>query len=54
VKYQWPDAARVKLEISPDIQAKGKLRSSIRDTAWLSADTVNTGGAAAAGSLPKT
>ena len=32
MKYQWPDAARVKLEISPEIHASGKLRSSRRAT----------------------
>ena len=46
VKYQWPELARVKLEISPPIQVSGKLRSSNRATCWLSAVTVSTGGAA--------
>jgi hypothetical protein len=48
VKYQWPDAARVKLDISPETHASGKLRSNIRATAWFNADTVSTGGAISA------
>ena len=43
VKYQWPELARVKLEISPAIQVSGNERSSRRATAWLSAETVITG-----------
>jgi hypothetical protein len=39
VKYQCPELARVKLEISPEIHVNGKLRSSNCATAWLSADT---------------
>jgi hypothetical protein len=46
VKYQWPEAARVKLEISPAIQVRGNERSSRRATAWFRALTVSTGGAA--------
>jgi hypothetical protein len=48
VKYQWPELARVKLDISPDIHVSGKLRSSRRLTAWLSALTEIT---AACGAL---
>jgi c-di-GMP-binding flagellar brake protein YcgR len=44
VKYQCPDAARVKLEISPEIQASGKFLSNIRATAWFRAETVSAGG----------
>jgi hypothetical protein len=42
VKYQWPELARVKFEISPDIHCKGKERSSRRATAWLRALTEMT------------
>lgn len=35
----------MKLEISPEIQDKGKLRSSMRDTAWFKAETLRTAGA---------
>jgi hypothetical protein len=35
----------VKFEISPEIQDKGKLRSSMRDTAWFKAETLRTVGA---------
>jgi uncharacterized membrane protein len=44
VKYQWPEAACVKFEISPETHASGKLRSSILATAWFSAETVIAGG----------
>ena len=30
MKYQWPELARVKLEISPAIQVRGNERSSSR------------------------
>src|SRR5690606_26736744 len=40
VKYQWPDAAWVKLEISPRTHNDGMLRSNNWPTAWFSWATV--------------
>ena len=53
-KYQWPLAARVKLEISPRTQPSGKLRSSNPAIRRLTSLTVSTSwpprvGAAGAG-----
>ena len=44
VKYQWPEGARVRLEISPAIQARGRLRSKARRAMRLSSLTLMTGG----------
>ncbi len=38
-KYQWPLAARVKFDTSPDTQHSGKARSSIEPIARFSAET---------------
>ncbi|CPN83036.1 Uncharacterised protein [Bordetella pertussis] len=40
VKYQWPEAAWVKLEISPRTHSDGMLRSSNWPTAWFNWATV--------------
>lgn len=42
VKYQCPEAALVKLEISPAIHTKGKLHSSISATVLFNSVTVST------------
>src|SRR5687767_6562285 len=39
VKYQWPLAARVRLDTSPATQSSGKLRSSTLATLRLSSET---------------
>jgi hypothetical protein len=41
-KYQWPDAARVKLETSPATHRRGIEDPSTSATRRLSADTLNT------------
>jgi len=42
-KYQWPEAARMKLETSPSTHSKGNCDSSARRAMRLSSLTVSTG-----------
>ncbi len=51
VKYQWPEEAGRKLEISPPIQASGKRRSSTSRTLRSSSETLSTGAESRGNSL---